>query len=454
VQLASTNQFREGKRLILEAIQEASRSIQGVRAPLQDEELKKKYQDTLSAFSNVRGRELFYPFLASGIGHGPWVELADGSVKYDLITGIGINFFGHSHPALMSSMIDVLASDIMQGNLQPGREAELLMSALKAEASQGGSRLAHVWLTTCGTMANEIALKMVRQKRSPATSVIAFEDCFSGRSTAMQEITDNPKYREGQPIYGEVAYLPFFSEELSLEANLERTLHRLREYTDRHPKKYAALMLELVQGEGGFRTAPREFFVAVFEEAKKRGLAIWIDEIQTFGRTGELFAFQKFGLHEWVDLVTVGKMLQACAVFYTSEYNPKPGLVAGTFSGSSVALQTGLETLRLLKGGGYLGPTGKIQALSDRFVNNLKELSRGSAQGKIGRIRAVGGMIAFEPTPGTLEACKAVLMRLFERGAIAFYCGHGPYLIRMLPPLGVMTEAQVDEVTDMIGASL
>ena len=84
-------------------------------------------------------------------------------------------------------------------------------------------------------------------------------------------------------------------------------------------------MIELVQGEGGFQFAPREFYVAAFEEAKKAGLAIWVDEVQTFGRTGELFAFQKFSLHEWVDVVTIGKLLQACMVLYTADYNPEAG---------------------------------------------------------------------------------------------------------------------------------
>ncbi len=450
--LSASEGYCRAKEALLAEIVAGSARVAAVKGPTLEGDEKTRYMQTLQLYNADRGRDLYFPFLSSGLGHGPFVELRDGSVKYDMITGIGINFFGHTHPAFVRAMMDGLTSDVMQGNLQPGYEAQELVRELVSVASVAGAPMKHAWLTTCGTMANEIALKIIRQKRFPATRVFAFEDCFSGRSTAMQELTDNPKYREGQPVYGEVHHLPFYSEKQGLARSVQATLENMKAELDRYPGKFCAIMMELIQGEGGFRAAPAEFYVRVFEEAKKRGLAVWIDEIQTFGRTGELFAFQKFGLEKWIDVVTVGKMLQACAVIYTGEFNPRPGLVAGTFTGSSVALKTARETLRLLRDGGFLGPDGVIERLSKRFVERLRGLADSS--GKIGEIRAVGGMIAFEPTPGTLDSCKAVLMRLFDLGVVAFYCGHGPYLIRMLPPLGAMTDTQVDEVCELIGKAL
>jgi 4-aminobutyrate aminotransferase-like enzyme len=313
-----------------------------------------------------------------------------------------------------------------------------------------GCRLNHAWLCCSGTMANEVALKMIRQKKSPATKILAFQDAFHGRSTAMQELTDNPGYRQGQPVYGEVEYLSFYSQGMSLDQNVQRTLKQLKEHTTRYPGKFAALLLEPVQGEGGFNYAPREWYVRLFEEAKKAGLAIWCDEVQTFGRTGELFAFQKFGFAEFVDVCTVGKLLQSCMVLYTDEYNPKPGLVAGTFAGSTAAIRTARRTLEMLTQDGLLGKDGKIQKLSDRFASNLRALASGSCKGKVGEVRTVGGMIAWQPFEGTMEQIKPTLMKLFELGVVAFYCGHGPLLIRMLPPLPVMTEADVDAVCKII----
>jgi 4-aminobutyrate aminotransferase-like enzyme len=72
----------------------------------------------------------------------------------------------------------------------------------------------------------------------------------------------------------------------------------------------------------------------------------------------------------------------------------------------------------------------------------------------IGEIRAVGGMIAFQPFEGTMDHVKKVLMKLFDLGVVAFYCGHGPYFVRMLPPLGVMTEAEIDETCKLISQAL
>ncbi len=444
--------YQKAKSALLQSLQASSAKLSGVRPPASGE-MREAFLKQVAEYGKARGRDLYYPIIASGLGSGPFFELMDGSVMYDMITGIGINFFGHSHPELMSEMLDGIGADVMQGNLQPGHEAKALLDKLLSIVGPK-SRLKHGWITTCGTMANEIALKCVRQKRAPATKILAFKDCFAGRSTAMQEITDNPAYRQGQPVYGEVYYLSFYDEKLGLEGSIAQTLSQLKEHLGRFPGKFAALMAELVQGEGGFNFAPREFYAKVFEEAKKAGLAIWVDEIQTFGRTGEYFAYQKFGLDEYVDIVTLAKMLQSAAVLYSDEYNPKPGLVAGTFSGSTVALRAARRSLELLEEGKYLGENGKVARLSERFATNLTKLAQGACKGLLKSHRNIGGMIAFESLDGTLDDAKLVLSKLFERGVVAFYCGHGPYLVRMLPPLGVMSEKQVDEVCEIIGAAI
>ncbi len=449
--LMSSDRFLKAKADLLAAIRDASEQIQGVR-PALSPEVSAAFKELLSSFQKDRGRELYFPFLGSGLGRGPYVELADGSVKMDLITGIGIHFFGHSHPALMDEMMMAAAAPTMQGNLEPGAEAAAASRALLARVGEK-SRLKHAWLTCSGTMANEIALKIVRQKKAPATRILAFEDCFAGRSTAMQEITDNPAYRVGQPLYGEVAYLPYFSKKFGLERSIDLTVRHLEWETRRYPGRYAALMIELVQGEGGFNSAPREWYVKVFEAAKKAGLAVWADEVQSFGRTGELFAYQTFGLEEYVDIVTVGKLLQACATLFTEEYAPKPGLVAGTFTGSTAALRSARRVLEELDRG-HLGPEGRIRKVGDRFREGLDRLAAGSCKGLIAQTRNVGAMVAFEPFGGTLEEVKAVLMKLFDLGVVAFYCGHGPYLIRMLPPAAAMTDGDVDTAISLIEQAL
>jgi 4-aminobutyrate aminotransferase-like enzyme len=450
--LRSSIRYLAAKKELAASILDASAKTHGIKSS-GSVSMQESYLKEIQEFVADRGRELYFPYLGSGLGSGPFAELRDGSVKFDMITGIGVNFFGHTHPALLGEMIDALSADVMQGNLEPGIEIKDLLRALLARVGPG-SRLTQGWAMCSGTMVNEAALKMIRQKKAPATKIMAFRDCFAGRSTAMQEITDNPGYRQGQPIYGEVHYLSFYDPKLGLEESLAATVREMKDLFTRYPDKFAGLMIELVQGEGGFQFAPREYYVGIFEEAKRFGLAIWADEVQSFGRTGELFAYQKFGLNEYIDVVTVGKMLQACVVLYTAEYNPKPGLIAGTFVGSTVALRTARKILELLHDGGYLGKGGIIERLSERFVQRLRELQKGSCSGMILEIRAIGGMIAFAPFGGTMSDIKPVLMRLFDLGVVAFYCGHGPYLVRLLPPLGAMTEQHVDQVCKLIERSL
>lgn len=451
-QLTHSPDFVEAKKKLLQVIQKESSRLNGIRGA-SSPEMREKFLKHILDFAKLKGRDQYFNFMSTGLGNGPFVELLDGSVKLDLINGIGINFFGHSHPELMNELVDAVSSDTMQGNLQPGYEAEAILKTILANVG-AKSKLKYAWTFCSGTMANENAAKMIRQKKFPASRIFAFADAFAGRSTLMAEITDSPGYRVGQPVYGEVTHLPFYNEKMGLERSIEMTVKHLEWEVARHPSKYAAMMIELVQGEGGIRYAPREWYVKVFEAAKKANLAIWADEVQTFGRTTELFAYQTFGLDEYIDIVTVGKMTHACFTLYSEELSPKPGLVAGTFSGSAAALTTGRRVLEMLTKDGYYGPNGKNATLSKYFVSKLEDLKNGSCQGQIGEIRAIGGMIGFGVLSGSMDDTKKFLMKLFDEGVIAFYAGHDPYLVRILPPFGAMTNEHIDLACSVIERTL
>ncbi len=450
--LLSSPAFRDAKEALLRAIATETLSLREMRGPRSDT-LRAQYARDLEDLTKMKGRDQYFTYLSNGVGSGPFIELTDGSVKLDLITGIGINFFGHSHPALMEELVDGITSDVMQGNLQPGFEsAEILRTLLGLVGEK--SNLKHAWLFGSGTMANETALKIIRQKKYPASKIFAFADCFAGRSTAMQEVTDNPKYREGQPVYGEVSHLPFYDPTLGVEASARKTVERMQQEIAKQPGKFAGIMLEIVQGEGGIRYAPREWYVAVLNAARTANLAIWFDEVQTFGRLESLFAFQAFGLDDYADVVTIGKLLHSCATLYRAEYNPKPGLVAGTFTGSNAALRTGRRILEILSQGGYYGPDGKIAKLSSHFRAGLERLKNGSCAGRIGEIRVIGGMIGFGVQSQNLDDTKNLLLKLFDAGVVAFLAGHDPYVVRCLPPFGVMEKADIDLALEKIEATL
>ncbi len=161
-------------------------------------------------YGKLRGRDLFFDYIGTGRGHGPYVELIDGSVKLDFINGIGVNVLGHSHPdVLKASVCGALSDIVMQGNLQPNSEYGEALDKL-VEIGSRQSQLKYAWLTTCGAMAGENALKMARQKTNGARKIIAMENAFAGRSTMMAEITDNPAFRQGLPVYNEVLRIPFY----------------------------------------------------------------------------------------------------------------------------------------------------------------------------------------------------------------------------------------------------
>ena len=448
---------------ILGELKTAQQAVSKVRPALSDE-LSAKYRQLIASAATVRGKSrLYYDYCGSGIGRGIYVELADGSVKLDLICGIGVHFFGHNDPEVTRAALrGALADTVMQGNLQMNDDSNDFAHAIVREASKV-SRLELVFVTNSGAMANESALKICYQKNAPAGRVIAFRDCFMGRSVTLSQIGDLADNRQGIPLSTLVDYMPFYDAELSLERNLEIATDRLHEYIHRYPGQHACFIFELVQGEGGFNSAPREYFAALMEICKRHKIAVWVDEVQTFGRTGEMFAFDLLKLGEYVDVCTIGKMSQVCACLYTKEYNPKPGLLSGTFVGSSVAINTGLHILGRLREGGYYGPDGRIARHYRRFVEGVEALAKkhpewfppvagptGKPLQKATVAGGVGGMMRFTPFGGRKDAITKLLATLFDEGVIAFYAGHGPYHVRFLPPLGVMEPSEWDPVFEIV----
>ncbi|MFM2165614.1 MAG: hypothetical protein RL325_2051, partial [Planctomycetota bacterium] len=352
--------IEEAIRTIRSEVERAQRELTGARPARA--ELKETLDGWLKRAAEVRGRGPLYPYLGSGTGNGPLVELIDGSVKWDLINGIGVHMFGHGDPELIEASIRGSLSDlVMQGNLQFNHEAIEFAEFLVREASRH-SRIKHCFLTNSGCMANESALKVCQQKTSGAPRIIAFADSFLGRSTTMSQIGDTSAYRQGIALNILVDYLPYYDAEMG-QRSIDMTLWHLEQLLHRYPGQHCCLIAELVQGEGGFNTAPREFFVPLFEAARKAGIPIWDDEVQTFGRTESMFCFERLGLGEYIDVVTVGKITQACACLYTADFNPKAGLLSGTFAASTSAFSTGLSILRRLQSGGYYGPNGRIAKL-------------------------------------------------------------------------------------------
>lgn len=399
---------------------------------------------------NSRGRPLFFNYVGSGRGSGPYVELEDGSVKLDLINGIGIHILGHSHPKVLEKTVEASLSDaVMQGNLQPNKEYAAILSKL-TEISSRHSKLKHAWLSPSGSMANENALKMCRQKTNGARMVIAMNNSFAGRTTMMAEITDNDNYRVGLPRYNEILRVPFYDS--GNPKSSEESLEIFKSHIEKHRGDISCFMFEPMQGEGGYKVAPREFFIPMLEICKKEGIPVFLDEVQTFCRTGYFFAFETLCIAEYVDVVSVAKTLQNGATFFTEEFNPKPGLVSGTFAGSTTALAAGLEILNELDSG-YMGPEGKIQKIHNQFTSMLRNLNETTCKGLVNDVEGLGLMVAFTPFGGEKDKMLSLVKKLFANGVMGFGCGSGPYRLRFLLP-AILNEKHIAEVKSILEKTL
>ncbi|UOF00291.1 aminotransferase class III-fold pyridoxal phosphate-dependent enzyme [Bdellovibrio reynosensis] len=423
---------------LISEVTKINSQISGVRAPL--DEFKESGKQKIDLAGQFRGRPLHYAYMGTGAGRGPYVELEDGSIKLDLINGIGIHLMGHSNPRVMAAAVRGSLADILtQGNLQPNNEYRLFTEKLVGLASKK-SRMKYAWIATCGTMANENALKLSRQKNSPARFVMGFKDAFAGRSTMMAEVTDNPAYKQGLPEYHEVLRVPFFDKRDPRSG--EKALNVMKEHVAKHEGNISVFGFEPMLGEGGYQAAPREFFTPLLEFCKSKNIAIWADEVQTFTRTGEYFAYETLDLGQYIDICTIAKTAQIGATLYTEEYNPKPGLIAGTFSGATPSLCAGMEMLDMLSEG-FLGPQGRIAQIHKRFIDGFNRLNETTCKGICQDAGGMGLMIAFTPLDGKKESVNAFLNKLYHNGVIAFPCGKDPVRARFLVP-AIIEDADID----------
>ena len=178
-----------------------------------------------------------------------------------------------------------------------------------------------------------------------------------------------------------------------------------------------------------------------------------LDEIQTFGRTSQLFAFQHFGLDKYVDMVTIGKVCQVCATLYRKEYMPRIGLLGQTFTSSTAAIHAAKVVIQSLLRDSFFGPDGNNMQIQKRFADNLQKIADKHPkllQGPFG----IGSMVAFTPYDGQFNQTKTFVLKLFDAGVIAFIAGKNPTRARFLVPAGAVTPKDIDTVSKIVEDTL
>jgi 4-aminobutyrate aminotransferase len=317
-------------------------------------------------------------------------------------------------------------------------------------------------LVTTGAEAVENAVKIARAYTG-RSGVVAFSGAFHGRTMLGMALTGKvvPYKKNFGPFPAEIYHAPFPNSYLDITvedafAGLERLFA-----ADVDPERIAAFIIEPVQGEGGFNIAPKEFLARLREIATKHGIVLIADEVQAgMARTGKMFGFQHSGVAP--DLITMAKGLAGgfplSAVTGRADIMnaASPGGLGGTYAGNPLAVAAANAVLDVIKSEELCSRATEI---GRRVTERLQSLAARQGMERIGDIRNLGAMIAFELVEDrkTKSASPALTSRIVaeaeRRGLILLSCGTRQNVIRLLPPLTVEYEI-LGEGLDIVEASI
>lgn len=385
---------------------------------------------------------------------------ADGKRFIDFAVGIAVCNTGHCHPKIMAAakaQCDLFTHTAFQVSAYETYIA--LAERLNALVPIADAK--SLFFST-GAEAVENAVKIARIATG-RQGVIAFKGAFHGRTALTSALTGKIvpyKAGGGIPVPG-VFHAPFpvphhgISVEDAL-AGLE-TLFKV----DIEAKDVAAIIVEPVQGEGGFYAAPAEFMQALRAICDEHGIVFICDEIQTgFGRTGKMFAVEHSGVEP--DLITVAKAIAggfpiSGVVGKRSIIDvPGPGGMGGTYGGNPVACAAAHAAISVIQEENLCD---RSNVLGARMLERLNQMKAREDVAPIGDVRGLGAMVAFElvtekggnePRP---EAVAALTAKALEHGLILLACGYWGNSVRILAPLTI-DEAHLEEGLDIIERSL
>jgi 4-aminobutyrate aminotransferase len=401
-----------------------------------------------------------YPLVIAR-GEGAVVEDVDGNLFLDCAAGIAVNSTGVSHPEVVKAISEQAAKFIhMSGTdfyYEPQvRLAEELASVVPIDGD------VRTFFGNSGTEATEAALKLSRY-HTKRSGIIAFLGSFHGRSLGSLALTSSKSVqRRGfGPFMPGVYHAPYpdvYRFNGSPDACAEASLTVIREQILVHliaPDEVAAIVVEPIQGEGGYIVPPASFLQGLREIASQHGIMLVVDEVQSgMGRTGRMFASEHFALK--ADIVNIAKGIASglplgvtCARSAVMSW--PPGAHASTFGGNPVACAAALTTIRLLREH-YVKNAAMV---GEHLMSGLRELQQKHAL--VGDVRGKGLMIGVElvrdrtTKARAVEERNALVQAMFRRGVLIL--GAGRNAIRFAPPL-VLTKDQADAVLGVFDEAL
>ncbi|MGG1440464.1 aspartate aminotransferase family protein [Brevibacillus laterosporus] len=359
-------------------------------------------------------------------GSGTTVWDHTGKAYVDCTSGIGVTSLGHCPPAVSAKLHQQLDTLWHSSNLTQHPLQEELGKKLTEL-----SGLDQVFFCNSGAEANEAAIKIARRfaqksKDENRFEIITFEQSFHGRTLATLTATGQQKVKEGfNPLPAGFITVPYGDVEAVKKVTTNQT---------------CAVLLELVQGEGGVHPASVDFVTGLYEWCKQNDILFMIDEVQTgIGRTGEWFSYQHYGIVP--DVVTLAKGLgsgfpigamiatEAVATAFS------PGSHGTTFGGNQLATTAGMATLLEMEKQNILS---HVKEMSEYLLDALKEVAK-QYPDQIKGVRGLGLMVGLEMTGEASVYLKAAQ----QKGVLLLQAG--PNVIRLLPAL-IIQRSEIDQL--------
>jgi LysW-gamma-L-lysine/LysW-L-ornithine aminotransferase len=354
-------------------------------------------------------------------GAGASLFDAEGVEYLDCTSGHGVANLGHAHPKVAEAIYQQASTLITLFETFPNDKRAQLMEKLTSLVEG----LDRVFLCNSGTEAVEAAFKFARISTG-RKNIVAAMRAFHGRTYGSLSATFNKKYRDGfEPLVPGFCHVPYNNVEALIQAVTDET---------------AALILEVVQGEGGVYPANVEYMQAARRICDERGILLIVDEIQSgFGRTGRMFAIQHYGVTP--DMLTCAKSLaggvpMGAVLIGDSVKNLTPGTHGSTFGGNPLSCAAAIATLAVLEEEDL---PGQAAAKGKYLIEKLKQIDSPN----IREVRGLGLMVGIEMKQKVAPYVKS----LQEKKILVLNAGMT--VLRLLPPL-VISYEQIDRLVDAL----
>ncbi|HSB47473.1 MAG TPA: aminotransferase class III-fold pyridoxal phosphate-dependent enzyme [Candidatus Bilamarchaeum sp.] len=365
------------------------------------------------------GWSISYPLVFSGGGHGPYCEDLDGNVFLDMACQIAANPLGYNHPGLVEVVKNYSKRFPVKFAGQDFAVAEHL-GLIEELTGISPGKMDTAFLINSGAEAVENAMKICMRKRPGTKFGISMQSGWHGRTLGALSLTNsNIAHKKG---YMRLPMLRLPYDE-SAGAKLERILS-----AEASAEEIGFVMIEHVQGEGGYNVAPKRMVADLRRITAEHGIPYISDEVQAgMGRTGKWWAFENYGIVP--DVFTCAKALQVAAVVSSYDMFPhEPGAISSTWGGGHVIdMALGMKTIEIIKKEKLLQ---KNAAMGKYLLSALEDI--GGIEGQ----RGLGLMLAFDLPD--IETRDNVVVECAKRGLLVLGCGRSG--IRLIPPYVIQKE--------------